>query len=116
MTWLSICMSIIMICGVFNILLIVGTALTSGLETKESIPDVIDQIVIVSLAFLLYVADGDLTNTWGKDGVGDGLETNATITIRDTTTAARKINHSGEVFYILPETAVQAVQEVSIRK
>ena len=110
-------MSIIMICGVFNILLIAGTALTSGSEIKESIPDIIDQIVIVSLAFLLYVADGDLTNTWGKDGVGDGLETNATITVKDA--AARKINHSGEVFYILPETAVQAVQavqEVSIRK
>ena len=112
MTWVSICMSIIMICGVFNILLIVGIALGSGSEIKESIPDVIDQIVIVSLAFLLYVADGDLTNTWGKDGVGDGLETNATITVKDTT-AARKINHSGEVFYILPETSVQ---EVSIRK
>ena len=113
MTWFSICMSIVMICGVFNILLMVGIALTPGSEIKESIPDVIDQIVIVSFAFLLYVADGDITNTWGKDGVGDGLETNTTITIRDTTTAARKINHSGEVFYILPETSVQ---EVSIRK
>ena len=113
MTWVSICMGIIMICGVFNILLIIWIALTSGSEIKESIPDIIDQIVIVSLAFLLYVADGDLTNTWGKDGVGDGLETNATITIRDTTATARKINHSGEVFYILPETSVQ---EVSIRK
>lgn len=114
MTWFSICMSIIMICGVFNILLlIVRIALGSGSGIKESIPDVIDQIVIVSLAFILYVAGGDITNTWGKDGVGDGLETNATITIRDTTTAARKINHSGAVFYILPETAVQ---EVSIRK
>ena len=105
-------MSIIMICGVFNILLIVGIALTSGSEIKKSIPDVIDQIDIVSLAFLLYVAGGDLTNTWGKDGVWDGLETNTTITVKDAA-AARKINHSGEVFYILPETAVQ---EVSIRK
>lgn len=106
-------MSIIMICGVFNILRIVENASESGSEIKESIPDIIDQIVIVSFAFFIYVADGDLTNTWGKDGVGDGLETNATITVRDTTTAARKINHAGEVFYILPETAVQ---EVSIRK
>ena len=112
MTWISICMSIIMICGVFNILRIVENASESGSEIKESIPDIIDQIVIVSFAFFIYVADGDLTNTWGKDGVGDGLETNATITVKDAA-AARKINHAGEVFYILPETAVQ---EVSIRK
>lgn len=96
----------------FNILLIVWINLESGSETKESIPDIVDQIVIVSLAFLLYVADGDIADTWGKDGIRDGLETNTTITIKDTT-AARKINHAGEVFYILPETSVQ---EVSVRK